>query len=230
MARRPIFLPRLDPAYLVFERYVEFTWSSGMAVSQKRKSIADLHRMAGRELDVRNPLEVSSKSENPVGVALSSFNLKFRTEKGLILSVECAFQGSKVFERGGPFRDLFLAQPMDAKRDPRLKDSGELVRFSFFKQDWPLEPLTAFYDWVYVNALVKNPDLARESMEFDAYTDIEFNPEKSINCQARSVALHQALFRLGKLDEALSSPEAFKSIYNRNIAAAHFYRLQKSLI
>lgn len=230
MARRPIFLPKLDPSYLVYERYVDFTWSSGMAVSQRRKSITDLHRMAKEKLGVLKPLEVSSKSENPVGVALSSFNLTFRTEKGLVLTVECAFQGSKVFEQGGPFRDLFFAKPMDAKRDIRLRESGNLTKFSFFKQEWPLEPLTAFYDWIYVNALVKNPDLAQESMQYDAYTDIEFNPEKSINCQARSVALHQALHKLGQLDECLKSPESFVRIYNSHIAASHFYKLQKALI
>lgn len=230
MARRPIFLPKLDPNYLVFERYVDFQWAAGMAVSQKRKSISDLHRMAGEKLGVRHPLEVSSKSESEVGVALSSFNLSFKTAKGLSLTVECAFQGSKVFEMGGPFRDLFFVAPMDAKRDKRLQQSGGLVGFNFFGESWPLDPLTAFYDWIYINALHKNVDLAKKSLEYDGFTDIEFNPEKSINCQARSVALYQALLHVGKLDFALSSRENFISIYNRNIAAAHFHKIHRTLI
>ena len=229
MAKRPIFLPRLDDRYLVYERYVEFTWSPGMAASQKRKSIADLHKMARKSLNVRRPLEVSSKSEDPVGVALSSFNLSFRTEKGLVLCVECAFQGSKVFEGGGPYRDLYFSKPVDAKRDQRLRTSGEVVGFSFFGQLWPSRPLTAFYDWLYINALMKNEELADVALTYDAYTDIEFNPDRSINCQARSVALYQALFRLGQLHEALASPDAFRSLYRRQISAAEFHGDQRPL-
>jgi hypothetical protein len=231
MAKRPIFLPKFDNDNLVFERYVEFQWSPGMAVSQKRKSISDLHRMAGEKLGVDRPLEVSSKSENEIGVALSSFNLKFTTAKGLTLSVECAFQGSKVFEHGGPFRDLFQARPMDAKRDRRLQESGRLVGFSFFHQDWPTSPLTAFYDWLYIQALMKNPELAELSTSFDGFTDIEFNPEKSINCQARSVALYQALLKTGQLDNALRSPESFRSLYaGKRVDVAQFHKLQERLI
>lgn len=231
MARRPIFLPKFDKNNLVFERYVQFNWSPGMAVSQKRKSIADLHRMAAETLGVSKPLEVSSKSANEVGVALSSFNLKFATAKGLVLTVECAFQGSKVFEAGGPFRDLFNAKPMDAKRDVRLQRSGKLIGFSFFNQQWATTPLTAFYDWLYIQALRKNPELAELSTLFDGFTDIEFNPEKSINCQARSVALYQALLKTGRLQEALDSPENFRALYAGNrIEAAEFHKFQETLI
>lgn len=229
MARRPIFLPKLDPDYLVFERYVDFHWSAGMAVSQKRKSISDLHRMASEKLGVVNPLEVSSKSENPIGVALSSFNLTFTTSKNRTLRVENAFQGSKVFQNGGPFIDLFDVEPMVAKRDERLKNSGDLVGFKFFGQSWPTVPLTCFYDWIYINALHKNEELSLKSMDFDGFTDIEFNPEKSINCQARSVALYQALRNLGKVDYCLRDPVNFISIYNNKIAADHFYKIQKTL-
>ena len=231
MAQRPIFLPRFDNDNLVFERYVEFHWSPGMAVSQKRKSISDLHRMAAEKLGVDRPLEVSSKSENDIGVALSSFNLKFTTAKGLTLSVECAFQGSKVFELGGPFRDLFHTRPMDAKRDKRLQDSGRLTGFSFFNEDWPTQPLTAFYDWLYIQTLIKNPDLADLSTAFDGFTDIEFNPERSINCQARSVALYQALLKTGQLEGALSSPENFRALYaGKRVDVAQFHKMQEKLI
>lgn len=229
MARRPIFLPKLDPDYLVFERYVDFHWSAGMAVSQKQKSIADLHHMAFVKLGVKNPLEVSSKSTNPIGVALSSFNLSFVTSKNRTLRVENAFQGSKVFQNGGPFIDLFDVEPMVAKRDDRLKNSGDLIGFEFFGQSWPTTPLTCFYDWIYINALHKNERLASDSMHYDGFTDIEFNPEKSINCQARSVALYQALRILGKIEHCLKNPINFISIYNNKIAAEHFYKIQKTL-
>lgn len=221
MARRPIFVPLLDGKRFVLERYVEFTWHSGFAKSQKQKSVRDLHEMAYRDYGVKNPLEVSSKSEDLLGIALSSFNLKFTTQKGRVLTVEAAFQGSKSFALGGPYTDIFDKSPMDAKRDMRLKSSGELNKFTFYGVDWDLEPKTAFYDWLYINALLKNPDIARNVTDHDGFTDIEFNPEKSINCQARSVALYCALFHNEKLEFALSSRENFLSLYAGRVSDPH---------
>lgn len=189
-----------------------------MSLKQKQRSIADLHRVASIKFGLEHPLEISSKSDNSLGVALSSFNLRFRTQKGLELSVETAFQGSKVFDRGGPYRDLFFMSPKDAKRDPRLRESGNLKKFSFFGQDWPLEPRTAFYDWLYLNALIKNPDLAEEAQKYDYFTDIEFNPSRSINCQARSLAIFVSLKRRGILEPSLANLSQFLEVY-RDIPA-----------
>lgn len=221
MARRPIFVPVLNGKHFVLERYVTFEWHAGFAKTQKQKSIRALHEMALQEYQVQFPLEVSSKSEDPLGVALSSFNLRFTTQKGRRLTVEAAFQGSKVFRDGGPFVDIFDMKPMDAKRDPRLKESGPLVSFRFFGSEWALEPKTAFYDWLYINALLKNPSLANEVTDRDGFTDIEFNHEKSINCQARSVALYCALYHNDKLSFALESRENFLSLYPGRVSDPH---------
>lgn len=221
MAKRPIFVPLLDGKRYVLERYVDFQWHSGFAKSQKQKSIRALHEMALAEFGVKNPLEVSSKSEDPLGVALSSFNLKFTTKKGRTMTVEAAFQGSKVFEFGGPFVDIFDSTPMDAKRDERLKSSGRLIKFSFFGCDWELEPKTAFYDWLYINALLKNEKLISLVTERDGFTDIEFNPDKSINCQARSAALFCALYHTDRLDFALQSHQNFVSLYAGRVSDPH---------
>jgi type I restriction enzyme M protein len=56
--------------------------------------------------------------------------------------------------------------------------------------------------------------LSEEILEYDAFTDIEFNHEKSINCQARSAAIFVSLSRLGKLEEALKNKEEFKKVYS----------------
>jgi len=221
MAKRPIFVPLHDGKRYVLERYVDFEWHAGFAKSQKQKSIRALHEMASRDYGVKNPLEVSSKSEDPLGVALSSFNLTFTTKRGRKLTVEAAFQGSKAFECGGPFTDIFKKTPIEAKRDERLRSSGELVRFSFFGADWDLEPKTAFYDWLYINALLKNPDLIDKVTDRDAFTDIEFNPERSINCQARSAALFCALYHTEKLDFAMASRENFLSLYKGRVSEPH---------
>jgi hypothetical protein len=221
MAKRPIFVPLINGKGLVLERYVDFQWHAGFAKSQKQKSIRALHEMAAKDYGVKSPLEVSSKSESPLGVALSSFNLKFETQRGRLLTVEAAFQGSKVFEFGGPYRDIFDMGPMDAKRDQRLRSSGPLKSFLFFGTCWALEPKTAFYDWLYINALLKNPVLASQVTDIDGFTDIEFNPEKSINCQARAAALYCALFHSEKLEFALSSNENFISLYKGKVTDPH---------
>ncbi len=221
MAKRPIFVPMLDSKHFVLERYVDFQWHPGFAKSQKQKSIRALHEMALTEYQVANPLEVSSKSEDLLGVALSSFNLTFTTQKGRKLTVEAAFQGSKVFELGGPYTDILGSLPIDAKRDSRLNASGRLTAFRFFGTDWGLEPKTAFYDWLYINALMKNDDLAKQVIDYDGFSDIEFNPERSINCQARSVALYCALYHNDKLDFALESRDNFLTLYAGRVSDPH---------
>jgi hypothetical protein len=72
-----------------------------------------------------------------------------------------------------------------------------------------LVPQTAFYDWLYINALQQQIRQGDAVMDYAAFTDIEFNPKVSINCQARSVALYVALRRLGILGQALESSSAF---------------------
>ena len=163
-------------------------------------------------------LEVSSKSREALGVALSAFNLTFTTVKhNRKFSVECAYQGSKVFQRGGPYVDIFAKTSREAKKDERLLSSGRLTGFRFFGTDWELEPLTAFYDWLYINALTKQPSVTEQLLEYSAFTDIEFNPERSINCQAYSVALYVSLHKRNLLDEATSSKEAFLRTVGRAV-------------
>ena len=151
MAQRPIFIPNTEGAAGLRIVNVDFKWHPGMATSQKQKSIHELHS-EGRKLGYRNILEISSKSKQVLGVSLSAFNLMITTKRDKSFSVECAFQASKVFENGGPFRDLLNCDSLTAKRDTRLKESGALTGFRFFNQSYPLTPQTFFYDWLYINA------------------------------------------------------------------------------
>jgi hypothetical protein len=212
MAIRPVFKATSSGSTLVETVEVEFEWYAGLSVSQKRKSIASLHESACMTAGCSNVLEVSSRSMLPLGVGLSAFNLSFEGPDHRQMSVECAFQGSKVFEGGGPFSDLYRETSLNARRDVRLKNLGQLVGFSYFGQDWPLEPKTVFYDWLYVNALHRAIPLAKELKHFDGFTDIEFNPKKSYNCQAHSVALHQSLLNRGLLQDACRSQSNFMKI------------------
>lgn len=220
MAERPLFIPEAEGPALVRAAYVKFQWFAGMSASQKRKSIESLHLAACRLDGVERVLEVSSKSEESIGVALSAFNLTFTTIKfSRTFSVECAYQGSKVFERGGPFVDLFSVSSREAKKDERLRSSGRLTGFRFFNVDWGLEPQTAFYDWLYINALRRQPAVAEKLLQYSAFTDIEFNPKVSINCQAYSVALYVALHKRCLLEKATSSKEDFLRIVGEAIVS-----------
>ena len=200
MANRPVFSAS-SKAHHVDVFPVEFVWNKGLAPSQKQKNIVAIHEGFKRRFPERKVLEISSKSLNPLGVKLSAFNLKkYVSSIGKYVPVECIYQGSKVFAAGGPFTDLYLGTSRAAKGDSRLKSSGALRSFSFEGRNYPLYPITAFYDWLYINALMENDELASETLQYDSFTDIEFNPEKSKNCQARAAALFVALHRKGLLE------------------------------
>ena len=211
MANRPIFIPNHTHQNLVDVVDVEFHWYPGFASSQKQKSIKALHQASGDTHGIYNILEASSKSTNHLGIALSAFNLQL-TISGQTLTVETAFQGSKVFENGACYQDLYLGTSLEAKKDSRLKTSGKIVGFKFIEKAWPSEPKRAFYNWLYITALHQNTELADQVMDYNAFTDIEFNPKKSLNCQAYTVALYKALRTNGQLEQALSSQENFIEI------------------
>ena len=206
MAIRTVYEVKSNGVSFVKVHNIVFQWHPGFSVVQKQKSIESLHSSFMSITGCKDVLEISSKSKSDLGVSLSAFNLYMVTkESKRKVSVESAFQGSKVFLNGGPFDDLYYKPSKKAKKDARLKTSGRLIGFIFFGQDWPIEPKTLFYDWIYLNALYRNSDLRQKILKFSAFTDIEFNPEKSINCQAYSAALFVSLTRRGIIEEALSS-------------------------
>lgn len=213
MAKRPVFFVDLDSPQHVSTKLVDFTWYPGFSVQQKQRSIQSLHEAVLVSKSQLRVLEASSKSPVELGNRLSAFQLSFTTRHtNQTYTVETAFQGSKIFEQGGPYRDLYQMDSRFAKRDPRLKSSGALIHFDFLGQVWQLEPKTAFYDWLYMKALQQHPALVEQVVHYDAFTDIEFNPDKSINCQARALALFVSLHRKGMLEQALSSVEEYLQI------------------
>lgn len=215
MASRPVFIPMRDGDYFVKKVDVAFDWVPGMALSQARRRIESLHAAVRRSLNLHSALEVSSKSPDALGVSLSAFNLTVRPRSGETMSVEAAYQGSKVFAGGGPFRDIYRMPPIDAKRDERLRTGGRIVGFDYFGQRWETFPKSAFYDWLYVSALAQDERLSASLDRFECFTDIAFNPEKSFNCQARAVALHVSLRWRGLLESALASQAAFLGVLGR---------------
>ena len=183
MAERPAFFIRQGK--VISEMY-SFEWFSGFAVSQKQKSIASLHNAIIKADKSAKPLEISTKSKETIGIKLSAFNLKLNN-----YTPENVFQSAKVFERGGPYLDLLDVLPKEAKRDERLRNSGSLRAFRYQNEDFPLIPKTVFYDFIYITAIKKSflTDEINAISNYNYFTDIEFNPAKSINTQARTVAM-----------------------------------------
>ncbi|MEA3463805.1 MAG: hypothetical protein U9R14_01900 [Patescibacteria group bacterium] len=214
MANRPVFIPNKIDKPFVAEQDIEFKWIPGMAVSQKMKNVKALHKAALENQNIMHILEISTKSELELGVRLSAFNLWLNFENGKKITVEAAFQGSKVFEQGGPYRNLYLMSGREIKKDRRLKHSGALIGFNYQNKEWPLEPKTAFYDWLYLKALCENKSLSDKLMSFAGFSDIEFNPKKSLNCQARSAALYVAIYNRVDLNDLLKDKNKFiKELY-----------------
>jgi len=211
MVERPVFIPTPDSPELVKEVFVPLKWHTGFAQVQKEKNVEALHE-AARTRGLAPLLEISSKSKSERGRHMSAFHMAVPTEAYGRIKLELAFQGSKVFERAGPFTDLYRKGEKEigqAKRDPRLRESGRLVGFRFEGIDFPLEPKTVFYDWLYCSFLVHHRDWAIKLYAYAGFTDIEFNPYRSINCQARSAALFLSLMKRAQLDDALQSPSDF---------------------
>lgn len=89
--------------------------------------------------------------------------------------------------------------------------------------------MTAFYDWLYLSALQTHQEFLKRLFAYKGFTDIEFNPERSINCQARSCALLVALLRLDSLNEALRSQQDFieatsSGVFKETYSAGPDYR------
>ncbi len=199
MAERPAFYNRQGK---VIGEIYSFEWYPGLAVSQKQKTIESLHDAIRKTDADARPLEISTKSKEPLGRKLSAFNLRLGHQ-----TLENIFQSSKVFEKGGPYLDLLEVSPKEAKHDERLKSSGDLKAFSFQGETFPLIPKTAFYDYIYF-AAVKESVAAEEInaiTRYNYFTDIEFNPKKSINTQARTVSMIKLI-----LEEYRSLPDFSK--------------------
>ena len=229
MAERPIFMPAPESPELVNELFVSIKWHPGFAQSQKEKNIEALHEAAAQR-GIAPLLEISSKSKSERGRHMSAFHMAVPTKNYGRIKLELAFQGSKVFERGGPFTDLYRKGDDEigqVKRDPRLQESGRLIGFCFEGIDFPLEPKTAFYDWLYCSFLWDHREWAKKLYEYAGFTDIEFSPERSINCQARSCALLVTLLKNDWIDEAVSSPGAFiKLLSSRDYRPDHLRRAE----
>jgi hypothetical protein len=210
LAIRPIFIPKNGTGPLVETVPVEIKWHGGFSASQKQKNIVALHEKA-RELGYAPILEISTKSMDEVGRRLSAFNLKIRVGKEM-KTLESVYQSSKVFTISKQHEHLMDFSPGDAKRAIRELGQGEIYEFRFMGEVYPTEPKNAFYDWLYIKAITPHEEWIKQNMHFNAYSDIEFTPAKSINCQARAVAEFHALSMRGVAKESAENFDYFQNM------------------
>ena len=146
MITRPVFEVAAEGDKLFIRREVQFKWLDGRTLEQIRTNISELHGNYLAAYPDRKVLEISTRDADELGVKLSAFNLMIREG----VSLESAYQGSKVFEHGGAYTDLIGKPSIYAKNDGRLKESGALIGYSFDGKDFPINPPTSFYNQFYV--------------------------------------------------------------------------------
>ena len=146
-----------------------------------------------------------------LGKNIGAFSLKYNG-----IPLENIFQSSKKFEQGGPYRDLLSVTPKEAKQDERIRNSGNIIAFCLDGSEWPIEPKTLFYDYIYVQALLQNYGTDLNLDDYEWFTDIEFNLKKSINCQARSAAIYK-LLRKNNLWDCLNNIDSWKKFHMKHV-------------
>lgn len=205
MAKRPVFVTLSESPFWK-EELIEFEWHKGLSKTQKQKNVLAMHDSFKNTFPQMSVLEISSKSLQPGGAELSAFSLKkYVPSLNTSIPVECIYQGGKVFCNGGPYLDLYLSSPKNAKTDGRLQESGELYGYYYETKSYPTKPPYAFYNYIYIMALKENPDLATVLLDYAAFTDIEFGYNTGgINCQARAAAQYVSFVKLGLIERVVS--------------------------
>ena len=131
-------------------------------------------------------------------------------------SVESLFQSSKVFKNYGRVNQDLDLDAKAVKRQVRsIEVNDKLIEFDFLGVKFPLLPRTYFYNWLYVNALFQNTELSNFILQYDAFTDINFNPNKSINCQAEACSIFLYLAKNSLLNDSIRSPKKFLELVYR---------------
>ena len=96
-----------------------------------------------------------------------------------------------------------------------MKSSGDLKGYDFYGDFWKLND--NFYNWLYLNALDQNEEIKQSILSYDVFTDIEFNPKKSYNCQAYSAALFSSIIQRGESLSEIKNKEKFKKKFSEEI-------------
>lgn len=208
MAVRKVYLSLAEFPYAK-EVPVTFPWSNG-SKHQNIQAVLDTFHDVYPEMPV---LEVSLASAQPEGVGVAAMKLPLRLADGKELPVGVVYQGSKVFENGGPYTDLWQLSHQKVQKDPRLHQSGRCIGYRLEGMDYPAEPHPyAFFNWLYCRALAQDPDRGQELLRYGAFSDLDLGSAKTDrNSPARAAAVYGGLKAAGRLD-CLASYEAFVAV------------------
>lgn len=172
----------------------EFKWEPGMSISQRRKSCVNLHKELEDKFN-SVPLDISSASTMSLGVSLSAFNLAWKGK-----TVECWYQGSKVYEGVGPMHHLYNATSLEAKKSMKTMQGKKLIGFNLDGVEYPMDPQTVFYDWLYLQGMVATFGTELDLSKYEYFTDIQAVIDIDA-CQARSVCEYKLLQKQGLIDK-----------------------------
>lgn len=219
MATRPVFMVSTENAkhFCIVNTVFEFVGC--FSPSKTKQSIESLHNSFLRLNPSKKVLEVSSRSNSNLGLKLSAHNLMLSTKNKNIFALDSIFYASQVFQNGGPYLDLLNKDVSVAKHDKRLVKSGDLVGFKFFHLSFDVEYINAFFNYLYISTLHKikeNRIFADELMQYDAFTDIEYNVGSY--SEAEACTLYVALRNKGLIEKALLSKENFIKIVYKDVA------------
>lgn len=192
---RPIFIPYENPPYAL---RVDVPYEQNGNIIE---AVEQWHENA----QLGKILECSSINPETLGRRLSAFNLDFAW-LGKRVTVECAYQGSKVWENHGPFQDLYHVDSRTAKKDKRLKTRLPFVGYQFGTEKFPKDPRFAFFNWLYLSVLLRSNIHIEQLLKYDAFSDV-FIGKGIGNCQGRAAAAAVGLHRAG--------------LYNRSMLADH---------
>jgi len=210
MAIRPVFVPDTDPdhARLFHEHEVDFQWKPGRSPERKKANIVKLH-VAAMHRNLGPLLDVSSDSNDPLGVHACASNLAVEDDRSFLIPLMAVYQGSQVFTGGGPFTDLHLKQEDEIVGDKRLTSSGKHVGFRFMDLEWGAKSGTMFYDWLAIHAIHRYRKLRTGIRRFKGFTEVDCLSRGKTISHARACALYVALAGKKLLDEVIDSQEFF---------------------
>lgn len=212
MATKMCFAVSCNAETAYEEIIIEFEYVKGIAFSQKKKNVLSFHKSIKERFPNSRIIEISTKSLTPLGVKLSAFNLKLDG-----YPVECVFQSSKVFDGNIQYEDLLYESPKIAKSFIHDEVKLPVIGFKYKNEFYETFPYSMFYDYIYISAIIQSGMDISELLNYDIFTDIEFNEKKSYNCQARACAIYSYMLRTGKVEYYMSSKERFKELYNNKV-------------
>jgi len=213
MAKRLYFIAKPSYQGLIVEKTIHFEYFRGQNLSQKHKSIESMHHAIRAFESGGKILEISTVSPDPLGRKLAGVFVLAENEDGNDVSVMNIFESAKVFERGGPYRDLLEKDPLEVSEDERLRNSGRLLGFHYQNESYSLSPRTLFFDWIYMSALYEQKALHEELAAYDIVTDIEYSMNNMFASSARACARFISLYHTGLLDDTMKDIDSFKKIY-----------------